>query len=198
MINTLISFPKLHPFIFGVSVTAIKTGSVDIFVQKYIEGAENIDWRRTSIFTTFGITYLGAWQYLLFVKIMPKLVPSAFSFAAKPIREKLKDSVGLRGLFIQNFVENGINNPLLYFPIFYSIKEYIEEGSFENGMEKYKKNMYSDLTAIWMVWVPAQFINFAFSPIWLRVPFVACVSALWTGIVSVRRGKPEAVPNQVE
>lgn len=42
--------------------------------------------------------------------------------------------------------------------------------------------------AIWMLWVPAQIINFAFSPMWMRVPFVACVSVLWTSILSIRRG----------
>jgi hypothetical protein len=186
----ILSIPVRHPFIFGVSVTAIKTGTVDVFVQKYIEKAEKLDVRRTTIFTTFGVLYLGAWQYLLFVKIMPKLVPGAATFAAKSLGDKMKDLPGLKGLLIQNFVENGINNPLLYFPIFYTLKEYIEGGKLENGIQKYKDNMYKDVMDIWSLWVPAQFINFAFSPMWFRVPFVACVSALWTGYVSYTRGKP--------
>jgi hypothetical protein len=57
-------------------------------------------------------------------------------------------------------------------------------------MRKYRLNLYDDIRAIWSVWVPAQFINFAFSPMWFRVPFVACVSAFWTAYVSYTRGKP--------
>lgn len=55
-------------------------------------------------------------------------------------------------------------------------------------MLKYRANAWEDLRAIWSVWVPAQFINFAFSPMWLRVPFVAVVSSGWTAYVSFTRG----------
>ena len=119
---------------------------------------------------------------------MPRLVPAAEAFALSPIRDKLRNVAGLKGLFIQNFVENGINNPLLYFPIFYSIQELLAGGNVVDGLKKYQKNAWEDVTAIWAVWVPAQFINFAFSPLWFRVPFVACVSAGWTAYVSFTRG----------
>jgi hypothetical protein len=49
-------------------------------------------------------------------------------------------------------------------------------------------NAHEDLPAIWSLWVPAQLVNFGFSPLWLRVPFVAVVSAIWTAFVSVKRG----------
>ena len=67
-------------------------------------------------------------QYGLFVKLMPRLIPNAFAFAAKPVSAKLKDAAGLRGLFIQNFVENGINNPLLFFPLFYATQQFLDGG----------------------------------------------------------------------
>ena len=165
-------------------------------MQKYVEKKEKIDWRRNVVFLTFGALYCGAWQYLLFVKIMPKVVPGAASFAAKSIGDKLRDPVGLRGLAIQNFVENGINNPILYFPIFYTLKEFIEGGNLEDGIQKYRAHMLEDVLAIWSVWVPAQFINFAFSPMWFRVPFVACVSAGWTAYVSFLRGNREETVKQ--
>lgn len=53
-------------------------------------------------------------------------------------------------------------------------------------------NFHEDVPAILAVWVPAQFINFGFSPMWLRVPFVATVSAFWTGYVSLTRGTVES------
>lgn len=193
LLASILSFPKRRPFIFGVSLTAFKTGAVDVLVQKYVEKKETIDTRRTFIFTTFGLTYLGAWQYLLFVKIMPRLVPGAATFATKSLREKLQDKQGLRGLLIQNFVENGINNPLLFFPIFYTLKEYMEGGPLQDGLTKYRLHWKEDLRNIWTLWIPAQFFNFAFSPMWFRVPFVACVSAFWTAFVSFKRGAREEI-----
>jgi len=105
-----------------------------------------------------------------------------------PWREKLKDSAGLRGVLLQNAIENGINNPLLYFPIFYTIQEWLNGGELRNGIRKYQKNWRKDVLDIWKVWVPAQLFNFAFSPLWFRVPYVATVSVLWTSIVSFTRG----------
>ena len=177
----------------GVTLTALKTSSVDIMVQKFVEGKEKVDWRRNATFLAFGITYQGAWQYYLFNRVMPRMIPDAYAFAAKSIREKVKDVRGIRNVMIQNFVENGLNNPLLFFPTFYTIKELISGGksvyqAFSRGVGLYRKNFWSDITACWTVWVPAQTINFAFSPAWFRVPFVALVSAGWTGYVSMTRG----------
>jgi len=39
--------------------------------------------------------------------------------------------------------------------------------------------------------VPVQLVNFAFSPLWLRVPLTACVSFLWTCQLSIMRGGGE-------
>jgi hypothetical protein len=57
-----------------------------------------------------------------------------------------------------------------------------------------RKNFHEDVPAILAVWVPAQFINFGFSPMWFRVPFVATVSAFWTGYVSLTRGAAHTTP----
>jgi hypothetical protein len=61
-----------------------------------------------------------------------------------------------------------------------------------NAYVSCRANFHEDVPAILAVWVPAQFINFGFSPMWFRVPFVATVSAFWTGYVSVTRGAVES------
>ena len=198
MWQRLTAIPRAHPFAFAIAMTTAKTGSADLWVQKFVEKREEIDWRRNGAFVAFAVSYLGAWQYALFVKIMPRLVPGAAAFAAKGLREKWADKAGLRGLVIQNFVENGINNPILFFPIFYTIKEFIEGGPLEDGIKKYRANFREDLCAIWSVWVPAQFINFAFSPLWFRVPFVALVSMGWTAFVSFKRGQRQEIREEDE
>ena len=180
-----------------MGVTAVKTGGVDLLVQKFVENKKEIDWKRNATFLAFGMTFQGAWQYYLFNRVMPRITPDTFTFAAKSMREKIKDVKGMKNVLVQSFVENGINNPLLFFPTFYSIKEMVSAGkwtfstvcnSVNIGISTYRKNFWSDMKACWAVWVPAQTINFAFSPAWFRVPFVALVSAGWTGYVSLTRG----------
>jgi hypothetical protein len=146
-----------------------------------------------AVFSGLGFSFNGSWQYFLFVKAMPKLLPNAVKFIEKPFMEKMKDKQGLKEVFIQNLIENGFNNPILYFPIFYTIQEFLnkglEHGSVKSALSRYGNNFKEDMFAMWSVWVPAQLINFGFSPLWLRVPFVAVVSALWTAYVSISRGK---------
>ena len=69
--------------------------------------------------------------------------------------------------------------------MFYGTQQWLHGGDISDcqWLYKYMDNAHEDLPAIWTVWVPAQFINFGFSPAWLRVPFVAGVSCLWTGYV---------------
>lgn len=201
MFASIRRIPVKHPFAFGVVFAGIKHCTADILVQKTVENKEEVDIRRATVFTAFGALFCGAWQYGLFVKLMPWLCPNAVSFAGKSIRAKLKDVPGMKQLAIQVFIENGINNPILYYPTFYSIKAFIEGHSAVEsipvGINKYRENLVEDVIAIWKVWVPAQFFNFAFSPMWFRVPFVACVSFMFTCYVSFKRGAPDD-ENEVE
>jgi len=186
--------PVRYPLSFGTVFAGFKAGLCDVAVQKLVEKEDTIHWRRTLAFTTFSALFCGTWQYFLFVKMMPRLCPGAEAFAAKPVREKLADKVGMRNVLIQNFVENGFNNPILYFPMFYTVKEACEKGAewkMSGVMSTLRNNYVEDIVAMWKLWIPAQLFNFAFSPMWMRVPFVACVSFVWTGFLSVTRGKVE-------
>ena len=196
MASRLLALPKKFPFAFGVTTATVKTGTVDFLVQKYVEKVEHVDWTRVSVFTAFGFCFTGVWQYTLFVRLMTRICPGAKKIIDKPLREKLRDKQGLKELAIQNFAENGVNNPLLYFPIFYTIQEFLIhgwDGKVMNGLRKYAANAHEDVPAILSLWIPAQAFNFAFSPMWLRVPFVSFVSALWTAYVSIVRGNDAIV-----
>ena len=79
-----------------------------------------------------------------------------------------------------------------YFPSFYCCQAFLQGEKISTGLSRYHSNIREDLPAIWSVWVPAQLFNFAFSPLWLRVPFTTCVSMGWTGYVSFSRGAKES------
>lgn len=79
---------------------------------------------------------------------------------------------------------------MLYFPVFYAIKEVVtkETPNLKGAMLEYKENMKEDLTALWKIWIPATIFNFAFMPMWGRIPTVAATSLVWSCVLSTMRG----------
>jgi len=194
--SAILRFAKASPFAFGVAYSGLKTSACDLLVQKVVERREEIDWRRNAAFATFGFFYLGGVQYALYVPIFSRLFPNAATFASKTVAEKLKDFPGIRNLFAQVFIDQGVHHPLMYFPVFYMIKDAVtsDKPNPERAVNEYIGNMQEDLFALWKVWVPSTFLNFAFMPMWLRIPWVASTSAIWTCILSVMRGGSDSVP----
>ena len=98
------------------------------------------------------------------------------------------------------FSERGELNAFLYFPAFYTAQSALEQSPAEAlggaGLRRYAANWHTDSPTCppsgrsgW--WVHAQLLNFGFSPLWLRTPFTAVVSGLWTSYISLTRGNFE-------
>eukprot|EP00965_Chrysotila_dentata_P263384 6214822-Pleurochrysis_carterae.AAC.1 len=66
-----------RPFTLALGVATLKTCAADAITQYYIEGKEALDWHRLTFFTAFGLTYLGAFQYALYVKAFGRSEPVA-------------------------------------------------------------------------------------------------------------------------
>jgi len=184
--------PVKYPMAFGIVLSGFKTSFSDLLVQKVVEKREQVDWKRNAAFAAFGFVYLGGVQYTLYVPIFGRLFPNAARFAAKPIRQKMKDAKGMLQLCAQTFLDQCVHHPLMYFPAFYVTKELVmaPSGTPDIGrvLAEYRVNMMEDLQALWKIWVPATMFNFAFMPMHLRIPFVAGVSLLWTMVLSAMRG----------
>lgn len=118
------------------------------------------------------------------------MFPGAAAFAAKSIREKFKDTRGMFNVAAQVFLDQCVHHPLMYFPAFYCTRELVmkEKPDLIGVLKEYQRNMKEDMFALWKVWVPSTLINFAFMPMWARIPFVAATSLLWTCILSAMRG----------
>jgi predicted amino acid-binding ACT domain protein len=184
------SVPARYPFAFGVVLSGFKTSASDLLVQKVVERREKVDWKRNSAFAAFGFIYLGGVQYSIYVNLFSKMFPRAAAFAAAPLREKVKDAKGMFSLGAQVFLDQCVHHPLMYFPAFYCTKELVmsDKPDFPKVLSKYRENLAEDLAALWKIWVPATIFNFAFMPMYARIPFVAGVSLLWTCVLSAMRG----------
>ena len=71
------------------------------------------------------------------------------------------------------------SHPFIYFPTFYTVKSLVERQPhpLEHAYNKWHNEIWDSCKALWTLWVPAQVINFAFVPRYLRVPFGASTLA---------------------
>lgn len=191
LLQRLAAVPRKYPFTFGAAFSCAKTSAADLMVQKFVERREEIDVPRNAAFAAFGLFYLGGVQYALYVPVFGRMFPRAAEFAAKPLREKLADPRGMANVGAQVFIDQCVHHPFMYFPAFYAVRELARGGSLVEAREKYLSNLGEDVLALWKVWVPATFANFAFSPMYMRIPVVAMTSLVWTSILSIMRGASE-------
>ena len=107
---------------FGLGFSCLKTSAADLLVQKHIERREEIDWKRNGAFGLFGLVYLGGIQYAIYVPLFSRLFPTAASFTAKTLRQKLRDRIGMLNVIKQTALDQLVHHPFLYFPCFYWTK----------------------------------------------------------------------------
>ncbi|KAJ1461077.1 hypothetical protein M885DRAFT_508659 [Pelagophyceae sp. CCMP2097] len=188
----ILRFAKSRPFLFGVGFSGLKTSGSDLIVQKLVECREEIDWRRNLAFASFGFGYLGMVQYAIYVPFFSRIFPRAVPFATSTIAQKLRDPWGQATVVAQVFLDQCVHHPFLYFPTFYCIKELVmAKGTapdFSRALASWQNNFWDDLRALWQIWVPVTLVNFAFSPLWMRIPVVASTSLVWTMVLSSMRG----------
>ena len=115
------------------------------------------------------------------------------AFAALPFASKLRSKAGLLDAFRMVCFDVFVHLPLIYFPVFYTVKEFIYGSTWNpfvmsnNGLSKYSANFYKDYSAGLMLWGPSDCIQFTL-PVWLRLPYRHFVSFFWTAYVSFTRG----------
>lgn len=189
----LTTFPERRPRAFNLVLATVKTWSADAIVQLSSK-QHRFDWKRSATFAIFGFIYIGLVQWFFYISVFTRVCPHAIAFANQPISEKLVDRPGQVDLLKQVLLDNFILESLIYFPIFYSIKEVLLLGgskamgtSITSGLAAYRDNFLQDNLASWAVWIPADLLIFA-APMWLRMPLDHSVSWLWTMFLSYMRG----------
>jgi protein Mpv17 len=63
------------------------------------------------------------------------------------------------------------SHPFIYFPAFYLWKGVLENLDPRVSLERCWADMWVNLKALWMLWIPAQMLNFTYVPGHLRIPF---------------------------
>jgi hypothetical protein len=165
---------------------------------QYSEGkksSDDIDWRRTSVFTLFGFSYAGVCQWFVYVTIFTRLCPHAARFSNASWAEKLRDKKGQMDLVKQVMYDNFIHTPFSVFPVFYSFKTWLQSNPKDENQEPlvvraldaYQTNCVRDNVACWSLWIPADVLVYA-CPIWMRLPLNHGVAFVWNIILSNLNG----------
>ena len=207
----LATFVK-HPFTTALVTSVTKCVASDIFVQKVIERKEEVDTKRMFCFFILGLTYVGAFQYGLYNRLM------------KPVGDVLTRKYGTgTSVGAMVFVDQLLVCPLLYLPAFFGLKTWangectalalpgtiiekskealvggahaIEQMRTGKSLEivptsaKQPDSGWLTLFALWAYWVPAQAVNFWVVPRHLTIPFMNVMGFGWNGIMSAMNGE---------
>ena len=178
-------FARRHPcFTAGASLgTRYFVG--DVGTQLVIEKKESLDLRRTLCFTSFGFLMGAGPIYAWMGHFMPRVVaPRLHSTAAKCAAFAFGDIC--------------VFMPLIYFPCFYTLREFIYHGDDATGsspgelvdsaMRKLRSNFVDDMKSATMVMLPQDVLMQTLIPPHMRVPFISVTGLLWVYLLSSSRG----------
>ena len=175
------SFMKRNPLATSLVVTTVKAAAADLMVQTVVEGKslQTIDTKRTSLFALFGLAYQGAYQFGIITKLLPRLLPGLATAPSTVLKRTL--------------AFNLVHDPLVYFPVFYTMKETmrtdrLSKETVSDALAFYYRNCTSDWFNTWVIWLPGHAVTFYLPP-HLRMPWIASVSFVYLSVLSFTRGE---------
>lgn len=175
LLQTLSSLAQQHPYGTAFSVAALKGGLADAVAQRseqaQVEKANQAvhDHRRTLVFVLYGGLYQGMTLELLYNRIF---------------NIWFGDNAFAKLAFNQLVL-----TPLVTLPVAYIAKA-IVFGKFLRQPGAILKEYWHDvrynglLLTFWAIWTPVNFLLFTIVPPAWRITFSACVSFIWTIILS--------------
>jgi hypothetical protein len=78
--------------------------------------------------------------------------------------------------------------PFIYYPVFFSLTGYIQGLTMEQTILRARQNFVPLMKRNLLFWIPVQFVQFAFIPHELQIPFLSACGLCWTFILSMAAG----------
>jgi Mpv17 / PMP22 family len=149
---------------------------------------EMYDLRRAASFATFDMAY-RALQHMTFPILEMHLhgelstsligaigLHSILNYAKylAPLEQTLASQLGIV--------------PFIYYPIFFSLTGYVQGLTMEQTILRARENFFPLMKRNLIFWIPVQFVQFAFIPHELQIPFLSVCGLCWTFILSMYAG----------
>jgi len=129
-----------------------------------------IVWPRTLAFLLYGGLYQGICQLFIFNEVFPALFGTG---------------TDLGTVTAKVLTDQFVLTPLLCLPVAYLFKAVAFRYGLREALRRYLADAQNDLLLkYWLLWGPVQCLTFGVIPPQWRIPFIACVSFIWTFILS--------------
>ncbi|EFJ52964.1 hypothetical protein VOLCADRAFT_102925 [Volvox carteri f. nagariensis] len=165
---------ETNPLFTKALTCALLNALGDIFCQFFIEGGK-WDIRRTSIFTFMGLALVGPTLHYWY-SLLNRLIPAR----------------GATGAGLQLLLDQGVFAPL-FLATFISVLFTIE-GKSHLVRSKLEQDLLETVKVNWVLWIPAQYLNFRFVPPNLQVLTANIVALIWNTYMSFQSHKAVAQP----
>nr|CAB3263941.1 PXMP2/4 family protein 2-like [Phallusia mammillata] len=154
---------KRRPFLTQTVTAGILSTAGDVVAQYTEKRKTRYSFRRTAVMSACGFLYFGP-VVSVWLNILHKLnLPVMFTVAL--------DQSFAAPLILGGF---SILHPLL------------SNQGITGAISTFKSSFFDILKANWVVWIPAQTINFSFVPFEYRMLFVQVVAIFWNMFLSYR------------
>ncbi|GLC46637.1 hypothetical protein PLESTB_001762300 [Pleodorina starrii] len=158
-----------NPLVTKALTCALLNALGDIFCQLFIEGGK-WDIRRTGVFTFMGLALVGPTLHYWY-SLLNTLIPAR----------------GATGALLQLLLDQGVFAPV-FLGTFISVLFTIE-GKAGLIRAKLEQDLWETVKVNWVLWIPAQYINFRFVPPNLQVLTANVVALIWNTYMSFQSHK---------
>lgn len=140
-----------------------------------------IAWPRTIAFLLYGGLYQGVCQLFIFNEIFPALFGTG---------------TDLPTVVAKVLTDQFVLTPLICLPVAYIFKALAFRYGIGEALRRYVTDAKRDLLIkYWLLWGPVQCLTFSVVPPQWRIPFIACVSFVWTFLLSSISSRDDAQLN---
>ena len=166
---------KAYPLAAAMATCGLKSMVADAISQAK-SWAGTWDWKRSLSGLFYGAVILGMGSKMAYSQVLPRICPP-----------------GVAGIAASCVIDNFLLAPTIWLPGAYVVKALFYRYSIREAIANYVADVRGDrlFVSYWKLWVPAQFLNFAFVPSHLQVPCMAAVGFVWYFILSSMAYKEE-------
>jgi len=164
-------------------MAATSTSTTTTTTNSSSEKDSSYDKKRGISFALFDASYRATQHYLY-----PLVVQACQGTVLMGLLPILKPDMA--SAMEQTLVAQLLIVPLLYYPVFYAVTSYVQQGSLDLAQiqERAQRTFLPLMKRNLLFWIPVQFIQFSFLPEEWQIPFLSVGGLCWTMILSVLAG----------
>lgn len=188
---------KAHPLATKMFTGGVLATCGDAIAQSRTD--EDYDKRRAASFGTFDMAY-RALQHVSFPVIVAQFQGqyAAAFLGSLGMMSMVQDHTSLLAAMEQTLASQLGIVPFLYYPVFFALTGAMQGLTTDQAVNRAKETFIPLMQRNLLFWIPVQFVQFAFIPTDLQIPFLSICGLCWTFILSAFAGSTKGYSNDNE